>query len=263
MSDPIGRASGLQTQGLTPEQAKMDPYLLLETLASERSEALRGTTASQSAEIQRKNEQIRNLNKLYEAVNAADPQPPDTSQLKAIGEQMENWESVGGQSWMNPEFKDTLDKFGIETKASGMTKAQMYSGTGWTVSYPTDEYHDLGRQVVAKADRIASGNDPDFPPKLDLNGTIPDSAPPQTYKQALDAAGISYPSTPDGRITVDQLDTIKENIKTGIDSVSSDSQLDLIKLQGLINKQSEAEQLASGAENKRDQTSTSVIQKIT
>jgi hypothetical protein len=168
--------------GLPPNLARLDPYLLLEVLSSNRAQALQQSTQDQANQIEAKNEQIRKLNDALERLNAAKTSKDEKGNDIADDKQADVTAAV-----------DELNRLGVDT--SGFLKK-----------------NDDGKWEVKK----------------DQGMTL-----------------------------------LIENVKTQIDTVSSDSQLDLIKLQGLINKQSEAEQLASGAENKRDQTSTAIIQKIT
>jgi hypothetical protein len=234
--------TGATTQGVTGATfdpvKNLDPETMILSLTFERTQTLEAVTRDQMLGMQQKNAQLRALNDLTIAARSADYTAPDTSDLKAVGEQMANWGTAGGRSWMSPDFKDTLDKYGIQNKSTNMSKAAMSTSSGgWTVSYPTDEYHALGQQVIAKAEELAT-------PKADLNATMPGSDPPQTYADAFKAAGIPIPKDAQGnpltQLSEDQMKGMIDNIQSKIDSVSSNSQLDMIRMQSLVNKRDQA-----------------------
>ncbi len=117
--------------------------------------------------------------------------------------------------------------------------------------------------ALEKLNAAKTSNDKSGDTLNNSNGQV-DQAVAELQSLGIDPSSyISKDSSGNWKNTKDNgTSLLIETTKTQIDSVSSDSQLDMIKLQGLINKQSEAEQMASGAESKRDQVASSIIQKI-
>ena len=162
---------------------------------------------------------------------------------------------------MSPDFKGTLDKYGVQHKASNMSKESMSTSSGgWTVSYPTSEYHQLGKDVQQKAADIAAGKDPKFPPEyVDLTQTVPNSDPPVTYQQALEKAGIAW----DGGTLIhkDKLKDLRRAMDIQVKSMTSNDQLDMIELQSLVGKQANAVEVVSTMVKKKADQDDSVVRK--
>jgi hypothetical protein len=244
--------------GISLDTATLDPETMLLALSFERSQTLESVVKDQMSGMQEKNAQIRQLNEVAMAARSAPfPDPQDASDLANVGKQMSEWGSAGGRSWMNPDFKDVLDKYGIPHAASNMSKSAMSTSSGgWTVSYPTSQYHAMGREVMAKAEELKN-------PKLDLNSTIPNSTPPQTYAEAFKAAGIPLPKDANGneitKLTQDQMKAMVQNVQSKIDSVSANSQLDMIRMQSMINKRNQAVEMLTNLVQKFAKTTDSVV----
>jgi hypothetical protein len=261
MVDGIGGNFATTMKVLDDSVGTGDIHQVLMALGLERASVTENACKLKIATIRENNAKVRALNELIGSVENADRRGPDTSDLKAVGEQMAGWGSAGGRSWMSPDFKDTLDKYGIEHKASNMSKESMStSNGGWTVSYPTSEYHQMGKDVQQKAEDIAAGKDPKFPPEyIDLTATVPNSKPPITYQAALEKAGIDW-----GGGTMIHLDKLKE-LRSAADiqikSMTSNDQLDMIELQSLVSKQANAVEIVSTMVKKKADQDDSVVRK--
>ena len=261
MVDGIGGNFAATLRILDDNVGTGDIHQVLMTLGIERAAITEEAVKTKIATIRENNARVRALNDMMGTVESAPRRGPDTSDLKAVGEQMAGWGSAGGRSWMSPNFKDTLDKYGIQHKASNMSKESMStSNGGWTVSYPTSEYHQLGQDVQQKAADIAAGKDPKFPPDhIDLTQTIPNSDPPTTYQQALEKAGIEWGGGT--LIHQDKLKDLRAAMDIQVKSMTSNDQLDMIELQSLVGKQTNAVEVCSTMAKKKADQDDSVVRK--
>lgn len=261
MVDGIGGSFATALKVLDDSVGTGDIHQVLITLGIERAAITEGAVKTKIATIRENNARVQALNGMMGTVESAPRRGPDTSDLKAVGQQMEGWGSAGGRSWMSPDFKDTLDKYGVEHKASNMSKASMSTASGgWTVSYPTSEYHQLGKDVQQKAADIAAGKDPKFPPDhIDLTQTVPGSDPPTTYQQALEKAGIDWGVGT--LIHQDKLKDLREAMNIQVKSMTSNDQLDMIELQSLVGKQANAVEVVSTMVKKKADQDDSNLRK--
>ena len=264
MVDGVGGSFAASLRVLDDSVGTGDIHQVLMTLGMERASITEGAVKTKIATIRENNAKVQALNQLVGTVEAAPRRGPDTADLKAVGDQMAGWGSAGGRSWMDPSFKDTLDKYGVEHKASNMTKESMSvdgkGGGGWNVSYPTTEYHQLGQQVQQKAADIAAGKDPKFPPDhIDLTTNIPNSDPPITYQQALEKAGIEWGGGT--LIHQDKLKELRSTMDIQVKSMTSNDQLDMIELQSLVGKQANAVEVVSTMVKKKADQDDSVVRK--
>ncbi|HET6467219.1 MAG TPA: hypothetical protein VFG43_02460 [Geminicoccaceae bacterium] len=253
-----GAAQGAGGVGLN--LASMDVETMLLSLNFERTQALENVVRDQMGGMQIKNGEIRDLNNLTIAGRNIEYKKEGAEDLMAVGKQMSEWGSAGGRSWMNPDFKDVLDKYGIEHKASNMDKSAMSNAQGgWYVSYPTAEYHALGQQVMEKAAELQK-------PMADLTAIMPGSSPPQSYADAFKAAGIPLPKDAEGKeltkLTEDQMKGMLDNVQSKLDSVSSSSQLDMIRMQSMINKRNQAVEMLTNLVQKFAKTSDTIVGNI-
>ena len=261
MVDGIGGSFATALKVLDDSVGTGDIHQVLITLGIERAAITEGAVKTKIATIRENNARVQALNGMMGTVESAPRRGPDTSDLKAVGQQMEGWGSAGGRSWMSPDFKDTLDKYGVEHKASNMSKASMSTASGgWTVSYPTSEYPQLGKDVQQKAADIAAGKDPKFPPDhIDLTQTVPGSDPPTTYQQALEKAGIDWGVGT--LIHQDKLKDLREAMNIQVKSMTSNDQLDMIELQSLVGKQANAVEVVSTMVKKKADQDDSNLRK--
>ena len=261
MVDGIGGSFGTAMKVLNDSVGTGDIHQVLMTLGMERASITEGAVKTKIATIRENNARVQALNSVVGTVENAPRRGPDTSDLKAVGQQMEGWGSAGGRSWMSPNFKETLDKYGVQHKASNMSKESMSTPSGgWTVSYPTSEYHQLGKDVQQKAADIAAGKDPKFPPDhIDLTQPIPNSNPPVTYQQALEKAGIEWGGGT--LIQQDKLTDLRSAMDMQVKSMTSNDQLDMIELQSLVGKQANAVEVVSTMVKKKADQDDSVVRK--
>ncbi|HMR32426.1 MAG TPA: hypothetical protein PKA13_19370 [Geminicoccaceae bacterium] len=261
MVDGIGGSFATTARILDDSVGTGDIHQVLMTLGIERASITEQAVKTKIATIRENNAKVQALNSMMSTVENAPRRGPDTADLKAVGEQMAGWGSAGGRSWMSPDFKDTLDKYGVEHKASNMTKESMSTSSGgWTVSYPTSEYHQLGKDVQQKAADIAAGKDPKFPPDhIDLAQTVPNSNPPVTYQQALEKAGIEWGGGT--LIHQDKLKDLRGSMDLQVKSMTSNDQLDMIELQSLVGKQTNAVEVVSTMVKKKADQDDSVVRK--
>jgi hypothetical protein len=264
MVDAIGGPSFAKFNSLDDALKAGDIHQVLMALGLERANVTEAAVKTKIQTIRDNNAKVQGLNQLYATVDGAPKRGPDTSDLEAVGKQMAGWGSAGGRSWMDPNFKDVLDKYGIPHKASNMTKESMSvdgkGGGGWHVSYPTAEYHELGRQVQQKAADIAAGKDPKFPPDyIDLDGQMPNSEPPTTYRQALEQAGIEWAGGT--LIHKDKLKDLRSAMDIQVKTLTSNDQLDMIELQSLVAKQTNAVEIISTMVKKKADLDDSNIRK--
>lgn len=78
-------------------------------------------------------------------------------------------------------------------------------------------------------------------------------------RQELESLGVEVP---EGRVSKDQLNAMTETLKSKRDGLNNDSQMEMIRLQGLINKQQQAYQLMTNMQKKQHDTMMSIINKI-
>ncbi|MEJ2044098.1 MAG: hypothetical protein P8X74_14890 [Reinekea sp.] len=78
-------------------------------------------------------------------------------------------------------------------------------------------------------------------------------------RQTLVSAGVDVP---DGEISKDQLNAMSETLKSKRDGLNNDSQMEMIRLQGLLNKQQQAYQLMSTIMKKEHDLISSTIRNI-
>ena len=78
--------------------------------------------------------------------------------------------------------------------------------------------------------------------------------------KTLNKHGVSYPnSDSDNTYGKEEMQSMIENVKTAIDSKSSSSQLDMIKMQGLINKRNQTVEMLTNLVQKFAKTKDSII----
>jgi hypothetical protein len=261
MVDALSGNAAVTLKMLDDSVGTGDIHQVLMTLGIERAAVTEGAVKTKIATIRENNARVQALNSLVGTVESAPRRGPDTSDLKAVGEQMAGWGSAGGRSWMSPNFKETLDKYGIPHKASDMSKESMSTSSGgWTVSYPTSEYHALGQQMQQKAADIAAGRDPKFPPDhIDLTSNMPNTNPPMTYQQALEKAGIEWGGGT--LIHQDKLKDLRSAMDIQVKSMTSNDQLDMIELQSLVSKQTNAVEIVSTMVKKKADQDDSTLRK--
>jgi hypothetical protein len=245
----ISGNSAIQQDAISKLIGSSDMQSVLLAFGVERAQNNEQAVKAKIADMRERNNAINELRVLMSQMRTAEPNAvPEAAELKTVGEQMSNWGSAGGRSWMAPDFKDTLDKYGVPHKASNMDKSQMStSNGGWTVSYPTTEYHQLGKDVQAKAENIMDGNDPNFPPThVNLDKPLANG---KTLGDVLKEAGIPLPldknGNPEKFVTKEQIGTMLENLETEVDRRTSNDQLDMIALQSMVSKQNNALEMVS------------------
>ncbi len=250
----ISGSNSIQQDAISRLIGGGDMQSVLLAFGVERAQNNENAVKAKIGDMRARNNAINELRAVMGQMRVSEPSAvPEAAELGKVGEQMSNWGSAGGRSWMAPDFKDTLDKYGVPHKASNMDKSAMSTANGgWTVSYPTTEYHQLGKEVQAKAEVIMSGQDPNFPPThVDLDKPL---ASGQTLREVLQASGVPTPTDANGNVerfvTKDQIKTMMENLETEIDRMTSNDQLDMIALQSMVSKQNNALEMLSNLTQK-------------
>ena len=78
-------------------------------------------------------------------------------------------------------------------------------------------------------------------------------------KDFMGAQSIPYPSDPDNKFSKDEWSTVVANIKTASDSLSSTNQVDMMKLQSVLNKENQMSSMTSNIMSKENTASMSII----
>lgn len=91
--------------------------------------------------------------------------------------------------------------------------------------------------------------------------TDPPTTKDMSVSDFMDQMGISRPGDPDNYYDKNEWNTVLSNLKTESDTLSSTSQVDMMKLQSLLNKQQQAEAAASSIMKKADDAKTDNIRK--
>jgi hypothetical protein len=80
-----------------------------------------------------------------------------------------------------------------------------------------------------------------------------------SVKDYMDQQGMQPPSDPDNYYSKDEWSLCEQNLKTASDSISSENQEDMMKLQSALNKDNAAAQQASDIMSKSSQTEMAII----
>ena len=91
--------------------------------------------------------------------------------------------------------------------------------------------------------------------------TDPPTTKDMSVSDFMEQMGISRPGDPDNYYDKNEWNTVLSNLKTESDTLSSTSQVDMMKLQSLLNKQQQAEAAASSIMKKADDAKTDNIRK--
>lgn len=96
-------------------------------------------------------------------------------------------------------------------------------------------------------------------------GTIPDNkkAEFEAIKKFFGENGVKVPDpSGDGKMKQNQIDTMINNLKTTIDTVNTNSQLDMVRMQGLMDKMNQATDFMTNWISKNSKTMDSIVGNI-
>jgi len=79
------------------------------------------------------------------------------------------------------------------------------------------------------------------------------------FKAYCSQEGIDVPSDPDNKFDKDEWNTVLQNVKTASDSISSTNQVDMMKLQSVLNKANQAATQASDIMSKENTANMGII----
>lgn len=260
MVEGIGNVSVAKFDALRDAVGVGDIHQVLMALGLERAAVTESAVKTKIATIRENNAKVASLNQIYASIDAAPRRGPDASDLRNAGEAMKTRQALNGydEVLLDPDKKAALEKYGVDPGKSVRT---WYDNKGTNYpSYTTADFRAAADKAVAKANAIEAGTDPAYPAEyIDLNGKIPNSNPPQTYKQALEKAGVDWQGG--DLIQQDKLKDLRSALDIQVKSMTSNDQLDMIELQSLVSKQTNAVEVVSTMVKKKADQDDSVLRK--
>ena len=79
------------------------------------------------------------------------------------------------------------------------------------------------------------------------------------FKDFLAAQDIPYPTDPDNKFSKDEWNTVLANCKSASDSISSNNQVDMMKLQSVLNKSNQMSSMTSDIMSKENTAAMGII----
>ncbi|MEM6655346.1 MAG: hypothetical protein AAF596_06045, partial [Planctomycetota bacterium] len=239
MSDPINNAGGVTATSGLQITDNMDLDTIFMVLAIDRSQTMDKVIADMAEDMKATNDRINKLNEAMSVVRSIRPdvKADETGTATLTAEQKAALKVLNDEGIAIPSaltvgpdpnaatVKAALDKF---PELAGKSKDEVED-------YLKDQkgFKGAGRKKRRK----------------EFMENLPDRMPSVAEaEKALKASTDSSMGTLKGKPGA--FDSLVENIKTKIDSLSSNSQLDMIKLQGMINKRNQVIEMASNVMQK-------------
>ncbi|MCP3880300.1 MAG: hypothetical protein GY701_18200 [Sulfitobacter sp.] len=79
------------------------------------------------------------------------------------------------------------------------------------------------------------------------------------FKAYCDKEGIDYPKDPDNKFSKDEWNSALQNVKSASDSISSTNQVDMMKLQSILNKANQSSEQTSDIMSKANSADMAII----
>jgi hypothetical protein len=247
----VGFVAHLSAPGVTQG---VDIETMFMALGFERSEIMDKVIAGHAEDMKKRNDEIAKLNNVLQSVRA---------------------QSAAGKGFKmdadSPEFQE-LSRQGVALPKDPQKKLDEFNSNlakdREALKLLEEKYGvklDPGNPKHAKIiERLAGGGLSAMSAAADLHKLVPAGQRKQFEK---DFGGKDFPQfggavTGKGKeikFSKEEAQALIENIKTQIDNLSSNSQLDMIKLQGLINKRNQTIEMMTNLMQKFQQTNNSIV----
>lgn len=160
---------------------------------------------------------------------------------------------VGSSSPRN--IADIILAVGIAAMDANDDKIRLFYGK---VEQNNRQMANYNKAMSAANNYTQSGGElNDNEPKMSYTDPQTGETKDISLKEFMDINGINYPKT--GKLSKEEWNIVVTNLKSGSDTLGSTNQIDMMKLQSVMNKQNEMTQMVSNNISKLNQISMSII----
>lgn len=151
---------------------------------------------------------------------------------------------------------DIILEVGIAAMQANEEKMEIFYGTVQQNNRQMANYNN----AMAEANKYTQGTNNFNNATFTYTDPITGATSQKNLKSFMDENKISYPS-PDknGNLSKEQWNIVVTNLKGASDTLGSNNQIDMMKLQSVINKQNEMSQMVSNNMSKLNQIAMSII----
>lgn len=225
-------------------------------ISQERSQLLNDVVKSQVEDMQKRNQEISRLNNLLQEIRAGGPEKDEGGEEFKKPLSGEAWQLIKENRW--DTFIETIDENPNTWKGSREVSVEDFKRLGGELFPAGKSMYGTLEDQSALAELYGDGATPHSRFQVSV------------YSEYNHLTGESTPTS----IRIDVLQSIKlkvsgdaknkfgeliQNVKTEIDDLSSSAQLDMVKLQGLINKKNQSVELMTTFQNKDSSLASKLI----
>lgn len=228
-----------------PDATKgVDIETMFMALGFERSEIMDKVIAGHAEDMKKRNDEIAKLNRVLQSVRAQsaagkgftmDPGSPELQELQRQGVALPK-DPQKKLDQINGDLKFIQERYGLKLDPNDPNYNKMLQALAGKGS--KDDYKALLQLIPDDKRKI-------FESDFATRGTMIGSKLPKISHEI--------------KFSKEEAQALIENIKTSIDNLSSSSQLDMIKLQGLINKRNQTIEMMTNLMQKFQQTNNSIV----
>jgi len=255
MTAPVNNAGPVAATGDLQITDNMDLDTIFMVLALDRAQTMDRVIGDMAADMKATNDRINKLNEAMSVVRSIRPdkKADESGKVTLIEEQKTALAVLEKEGVSMPSALNATTGFTAEQEA--LWTAQTYNGI---LSPYQGMTYEQAKTAIESSNSLTSQQKTDhmnhLNTRVEPGATIPNGPEAKAQltaaKAAFEAAGgvgNTY-KTLEGKPAA--FDSLVENIKTKIDWLSSTSQLDMIKLQGMINKRNQVIEMASNVMQK-------------